>query len=138
MSLYCSQDYTGGPITINAYRVLQPWVEGNLKDQDRLLDNPYSASWMEYGYGEQWESPGANGASDSDLSAIALTTKSGTGWYVWDLTAAVQHWADGDWVNNGLILRSNNEGSSNLKAFSPSEYQSENLRPKLVIEYVQP
>jgi len=138
MSLYSRQDYTGGPITINAYRILQPWVEGTLQGQGRQLDDPFSSCWLEYGYGDPWGEPGANGTNDRDPSILSSTTNSGIGWYSWDLTAAFQRWVDGDWTNNGLVLVSDNENSSNLKIFAPSEYQNENFRPKLVIEYIQP
>jgi len=138
MSLYCRQDYTGGPITINTYRILQPWVEGTLQDQDRQLDDPFSSCWLEYGYGDPWDEPGANGSNDRDPSILSSTTNSGIGWYSWDLTAAFQRWVDGDWTNNGLVLVSDNENNNNLKIFATSEYQDENFRPKLVIEYILP
>ena len=137
MSLYSDSSY-GGSITIDAHRLLKPWVEGTLDGQDRQLDNPDSACWPEYGYGEEWEAPGANGATDRDAAVINWANGNGTGWYSWDIRAAVQSWVDGEWVNDGLILKANNESIENMKYFVPSEGQSETLRPTLVIEYAVP
>ncbi|OQY25893.1 MAG: hypothetical protein B6244_14630, partial [Candidatus Cloacimonetes bacterium 4572_55] len=137
MSLYSDSSY-GGSITIDTHRLLRPWVEGTLDGQNRQLDNPDSACWTEYGYGEEWDSPGANGAADREAEVISTTNGNGTGWYFWDFKAVVQSWVDGEWVNDGLILKANNESIENMKYFVPSEGQSETLRPTLVIEYAVP
>ena len=136
MSLYSYQNYSGGGITINAHRMLQPWVEGSLWDQDGQHDNPPSATWFDYG-GELWDEPGAGGSADRDPSILSSTTNSGTGWYSWDLTTAIKHWVDGDWNNNGLVLVSDDENADNLKIFRTSEYADDSVRPQLVIEYIE-
>ena len=104
ISLYCYQDYTGGQITIDAYRMLTDWVEGTLIDQDRSLDDPDSACWTEYGYGQPWAQNGAGGETDRDPIIESSVTGSGTGWYTWDITNAAQDWVDGYLDNNGLIF----------------------------------
>ena len=138
MSLYCYQDYTGGQITIDAYRMLTAWVEGTLIDQDRSLDDPDSACWTEYGYGQAWAQNGAGGETDRDPIIESSVTGSGTGWYTWDITNAAQDWVDGYLDNNGLILQSRNEAVDNLKVFAPSEYSNQSYIPTLVIEYLPP
>jgi hypothetical protein len=136
MSLYSNYSY-GGSIVINAHRVLKPWVEGTLNGQQRQLDNPDSACWNEYGYGTPWDAAGANGAGDRETTVISSANGSGTGWYAWDIREAVQKWVDGEWDNDGLILKAQNESSTNLKYFVPSENQQAALRPQLVVEYEQ-
>ena len=138
ISLYCYQDYTGGQITIDAYRMLTDWVEGTLIDQDRSLDDPDSACWTEYGYGQPWAQNGAGGETDRDPIIESSVTGSGTGWYTWDITNAAQDWVDGYLDNNGLILQSRNEAVDNLKVFAPSEYLNQNYIPTLVVEYIAP
>jgi hypothetical protein len=138
MRLYSHANAAGNQITINAHRVLQPWIEGTLVNKDRTLDNPDSACWVEYGAGATWGAEGANGAGDRDQNILASTTNSGTGWYAWNVTSAVQSWVNGDWANNGLILMSTDETQVNAKIFVPSEHQDQTLIPVLNIEYTLP
>jgi hypothetical protein len=138
MKLYSRANAAGGQITINAYRVLQPWIEGSALSQNRTVDNPDSACWIEYGGGVPWGIAGASGSGDRAQDILASTTNSGTGWYTWNITSAVQRWVDGDWANNGLILKSDDETQENAKIFVPSEYQNKDLIPVLEIEYTLP
>jgi len=138
MSLYARTFAPKGHMTIDAYRLLQPWIEGTLDYQDRRVDDPDSACWAESGFGIPWDEGGAGGSFDRDPSILAVTTNAGDGWYSWDITSAVQHWIDGDWANDGLILQSRNENVSNLKYFYSSEFQDESVRPELVVEYIAP
>ena len=135
MSLYSYNDSTLRNITIDAHRMLRPWIEGTLNNQDRQLDSPASVCWIESGSGLAWQQAGASGSSDRDPSILATSTNTGVGWYEWDLKSAVQHWIDGDWVNDGIVLQSLNEGLENIKYFVPSEDSRANLRPQLVVEY---
>jgi hypothetical protein len=138
LSMYCFQNQSGGAITINAYRLLQPWEEGVLQNQDRLNDTPPSSSWTDYGFGEPWDAPGAGGANDRDAAIVASASGTGIGWYVWDMTSAVQNWVDGVWQNEGIVMQASNEGTANLKVFAPSENADDNMQPRLYIEYAAP
>jgi hypothetical protein len=137
MSLY-SRHSQRGSWTIDAHRVLQPWVEGNLDGLNRQLDNPVSSCWIEYGNGLRWNAPGADGAADREATVISSATHTGTGWVSWDVTEAVRNWLDGNWDNNGVILKSNNEALKNLRFFLSSECRNAAFRPTMVVEYVQP
>jgi hypothetical protein len=86
----------------------------------------------------QWEQPGANGPNDIDANVLSSTSNSGVGWHSWELTDAVQKWVDGEWINEGLLLVSDNESGDDLTAYVSSEYQNESFRPELRIEYVEP
>jgi hypothetical protein len=136
--MYSRANASGGQITIDAYRVLQPWIEGTTWSADRTQDNPDSACWIEYGNGTQWSVEGASGANDRAQDIMASAINSGIGWSTWDLTSAVQNWVNGDWANNGLILVSNDETQDNAKIFVPSEYGDQSLIPVLTIEYTMP
>ena len=138
MRLYSRANAAGDQITINAHRVLLPWIEGTLTSENRSLDNPDSACWVEYGEGTSWGADGASGPGDRTQNILASTTGSGTGWYTWNVSTAVQNWVDGNWANNGLILTSDNESQVNAKIFVPSEYIDQNLIPVLNIEYTLP
>lgn len=138
MSMDAYNDASIREITVNVHRLLKPWVEGTLNIQNRQLDNPDSVCWVESGSGLNWEQAGASGISDRAPSILAVATNKGRDTFVWDLTSTVQYWIDGTWPNNGILLESLNEEDTNLKLFYSSEYQDENLRPKLIIDYITP
>ena len=136
MSIYCNRDDYGiDTMTIQAYPLLQPWIEGTQDTVDRNLDNPPSCCWIEYGNNTPWDLPGADAPTDRSFVAISSTTGSGTGWYRFNLTNAVQNWVDGLWDNNGLILISSNEAANDLKYFYPSEAPT---APELEVTYKNP
>jgi len=133
---YYSYDYSGGSTaTISAYRLLKPWVEGTLNGQDRQMDDPDSVCWAESGNGLSWGIAGADGPVDRSTTAIASATHQGNGWFNWDIKTAVQNWVDGNWANDGLILKANNESVTNMRLFTSSEYQNGIQKPNLEIEY---
>lgn len=138
MSLVAYNDSSIREITVNVHRLLKPWVEGTLNIQDRQLDDPDSVCWIESGSGLNWEQAGASGISDRDSSILTAATNTGKDTFVWNLTSAVQYWLDGTWPNNGMLLESLNEDNTNLKLFYSSEFQDQNLRPKLVVDYIAP
>jgi hypothetical protein len=119
MSLYARVNVAGGQITINAYRLLRPGIQ--------------TATWN-----TPWETPGASGPGDRATNVLASTTRSGTGWYTWNITSAVQQWVAGSWANDGLVLVSGNESQNNARIFVPVEYQNQTLIPKLTIQYSAP
>lgn len=136
MSLYCYKDEFGiDTMTIYAYPLLKPWIEGTQNRTDRNLDNPPSSCWIEYGNNIPWDSEGADAPTDRSFTITSSSTNSGTGWYTFDITEAVQNWFSGSWENNGLILISSNEEVNDLKYFTSSESSITTQRPKLVIWY---
>ena len=138
MRLYSRANAAGGQISIDAFRVLRPWIEGSTWSADRTQDDPDSSCWVEYGNGALWDLEGAAGSNDRDQAILASSTNSGTGWSTWNVTSGVQHWVDGDWPNDGLLLMSDDENQANAKIFVPSEYQDQDLVPVLNIEYTLP
>jgi hypothetical protein len=139
MSLYCYEDdYGTDSITINAFRLLRPWIEGTQLSADRNFDTPPSCCWIEYGNNVPWGSAGADASTDRSFAITSSATGSGTGWYTFDVTDAVEYWLNGSWANNGLILISSNEAVHDFKYFTSSESSKTTQHPRLVVTYEAP
>lgn len=139
MWIYCyKDDYGTNNMTINVYRLLKPWIEGNQLGKDRNLDTTHSSCWIEYGNNMPWGSPGADDISDRGFDITSSTTSSGIGWYTFNITNAVQKWVNGSWDNKGLMLIASNENVDDFKYFTPSESSTKTQLPRLEITYETP
>ncbi|MPY72607.1 MAG: DNRLRE domain-containing protein, partial [Alphaproteobacteria bacterium] len=58
-------------------------------------------------------------------------------WMRWDVTAAVQRWADGTWANHGLLVRRDDETLGDSGPVFPAALHPEPaIRPRLEVTYV--
>src|SRR5690606_23720839 len=110
--------------TIQAYRVKRAWSEAQ-------------ATWNEYVTGSAWGTSGAGGADDIEatpIGSVVVATSATAGTVVTiNLDAdAVQEWIDGDFTNNGLLLKSENENKDEF-LFASSENATTAWRPVLEI-----
>lgn len=126
--------------------MLRDWDAGNLVGSSISLTNQFGATWnraKDYYTGQgvdvAWETTGAQGNSDRDNANIidtdATETTAGSGLWEWDVTAAVQAWANG--TNNYGIVLFRNGDSINASLHSANAVVATN-RPLLTITYIAP
>ncbi len=113
------------------------WSGGNLNLSAFALRRSAQfsrASWNEAAPAMPWASPGAS-ESDADREGgaeAALLTHGVSQWYSFDITGAVQRWADGA-PNYGLLVQ--DEDSRHAFFFASSECSDAWQRPKLLITF---
>ncbi len=115
---YSSYDHHFG-----LYRVLRDWQETQV-------------TWNNANAAEAWSLPGAKGIGNDIVSTpdAEASTDWSPGWVDFDVTEAVQSFANGD-VNYGWKLGSIG-GNNNIKRFYSREFtEAPALRPKLIITY---
>jgi hypothetical protein len=142
MYLHCKNENSISDHVVSAYRVLLNWVEGT----ENAVIQEGSCCWNHAQYtGLPWNTVGCDAASDmadedstadSTVTAEASTLVTGTGWFTWDLTNAVQNWYNDNWSEYGVILISDDEGTSNsMKIFNSKESTTDGHRPRLAVTY---
>jgi hypothetical protein len=140
--LHCKDENSATDYNISAYRVLLNWVEGT----ENAAIQTGSCCWNYAQHtGLPWNVVGCDAASDvigedstADSAATAETTTlvTGTGWFTWDLTNAVQNWYSDNWSEYGVILINDDEGTSNsMKLFDSKESATDGHRPRLAVTY---
>lgn len=128
-SIYCYQEILGAKI-IRAYRVFKPWVEG---DENGVDDDDGDVTWNDWASDEYEWTAGAlacanddgvdnssdNGVCDDatrrDRKASQESSQSvnSAGWFVWSVSAALaQAWYDGTANENGILLRTTDNGTA--------------------------
>lgn len=129
------QTANAGTHTIGIFRVLRNWVEGQ-------------ATWNNYASGNAWAGGGASGAGDTVATAsasVAVGTITGQ-YYEWSsatLAADVEGWINGDFTNNGWLLRRTDIADPPAgyvgqdRAWRSSE-NSDGTLPELIVEYGTP
>ena len=129
LSLYQSQGGSSSPAYVNVHLVTRSWVEGT-----QFGDSPPSgATWNSYDGVSTWSSPGV-GYAAAPVSSIPHSTS--LGWKDWDVTDAVAAWLSGVYPNEGLWLVP--AGGSIGDTYYVSSEGTQNRRPKLTVDYLQP
>jgi len=119
--------------TVNAYRSLQPWVEG---PASQTWDAP--ANWRIYDYGQGWNTYGALGSgSDYDNSEVASASYlyGFTGWMSFDVAALVDNWADNSAVNHGFELLAGSVDVIVRSYSKEGEAAASGNAPELILDY---
>jgi len=92
-----------------------------------------AASWNKRDGTNSWTTAGG------DYSTPAAWTNGSvgpsTGWYHWYLSSVVQGWVAGSLTNNGVILRADNEATTNQLTFYSSEANQSSTWPVLKVIY---
>ena len=142
MYLYCSLEDSSADHGISAYRVLLDWVEG---DSNGAIESGAvcwnyaqhtGLSWNATGCDAADDGTGEDSTADRTATAEASTLITGTGWFAWDLTTAVQNWYSGDWSEYGVILINDDEDTAECrKIFESSESTNNGQRPYLEVTY---
>jgi hypothetical protein len=140
LRVYCRSvtSATTNPKTLNAYFVVEPWVEGTMTGTGtangatwRTRDG--GASWSSQGgaYYADWAVPGKEEASGVSPLPGSFTQ----GWVSFDITAAAQYWRDnGPGTNFGMLIRMPTTTSTDILQFDSRESTS-GTAPQLVVVY---
>jgi hypothetical protein len=115
------------------------WVEG-LGDSDGHTSDALAGepTWNQRLYGSTaWGTAGATGATDIDLATTKTYNLTGgtAAFMTCDITTFVQNWANGTWVNNGMLMWGGESGSSAYWFEYSSETSTVANRPYLTINY---
>jgi RHS repeat-associated protein len=78
-----------------------------------------SASWNKRDSTNSWTNPGGDFSSSPAWTNTSVGPSSG--WYHWYLSSVVQGWVNGGAINNGLILKADNETTTDQLTFNSSE-----------------
>ena len=114
----------GGAFNINVYQVTQAWVEGS---GNGTAD---AANWNERSPGTNWSTAGGS----FNTTPVATLNTGAVGQHSWDLTTLVQSWFAGTTANNGILLGSQDLGTTTI-TYDSSEGATP---PRLDINYVPP
>lgn len=127
MKLYLTANSASNDRIHRVYRVRRDWVESE-------------ATWNSYSSGNSWGTAGcANTTTDresSDVGNLSLAAAETTSEYKdWTIsTTAVQEWLDGDFTNNGLLIKADTE-TDDRHIFNG---RSGGNPPQLVVDYTAP
>jgi len=142
MYLHCTDEISEADHNVSAYRVFLNWVEGteNAAVEAGSCCWNYAQHtglpWNTVGCDAASDVSGENGLADRASTAESTTLVSGTGWFAWDVTNAVQNWYGGNWSEYGLILINDDEGTGNsMKTFDSVESATNGHRPRLAVTY---
>lgn len=127
LSLYRYQNNETTTRVFRVYRVIRSgWTE-------------LGATWNKYDGTHEWGTAGCgNTSTDREATDIGYTTISGTGtgWDTWTLSQAdVQEWLDGEFANNGILIKADTEKDDVRNFYSRNYTDDITLRPKLTLEY---
>jgi autotransporter-associated beta strand protein len=123
LTLFATELYGGNPNaeTMSVYRLTQAWTEAGVGWNKYDGANAWAAAGGDYA-GTVYASSSANPASGQPIS--------------WDVTALAQEWANGIYVNNGLLII--NSGNSNGLHFGSKEHGNAALRPYMTATVTTP
>lgn len=111
---YYSGSCTGG--VIQARRIQESW-------------NGNTMTWAN-------KPPGGTGYMAEYSRAHGYNSSCGADDAVWTITGMVQDWADGNFTNNGIMLRAENENSIyTWRRYRSANYGTESVRPHIDVTY---
>ncbi|MEM3445035.1 MAG: DNRLRE domain-containing protein [Thermoplasmata archaeon] len=132
LQLYMETYYDSNGLTIGAYRIMVPWLEGT---GNWTVTND-GANWYTRDGATPWTTEGMGAGTDYEATPVATTTVTTIAWYSWDITALVNGWRAGTYPNYGVVLMGISTNTY-WKAFFSSDYPTAAYRPKLVVTYTQ-
>ena len=121
-----------GSLTINKYRVLRNWGEGN---KDYSAATAGECSWNHYAYPNTWTTPGATGIGTDIASAVdAGTVVSTETEKDFDVTNTMEQIRTAP-NNYGILIGPDSGTYLEYWFFFTSDYAVAGQRPRLTIEY---
>lgn len=127
LNLTLKTDYATSNCTWKAYRLKRPWIETQ-------------ATWNQYASGVAWQTAGASGANDIDLTELGTSTTisqssgSGTTIQISLNPIEIQKMYDGTYVDYGFLIKSSELATDYWETYSRSYYTGPfSYRPKLDI-----
>lgn len=127
LELYALSRSNAGNLTVEAYRVIRPWAEGQ-------------ATWNLATTSTSWGVAGCNQEGTDRTAALVDSTVVNTvnAWHTWDITSAVQQWVASPGTNRGVILKGAGATSVEYSYVASEYWWSPELTPRLVIQYSTP
>ena len=119
MAAYLYASASGSPVSVDAMQLTQAWTT--------------AATWNTYDGSHLWTNAGGTFASPAAWTNSSVGATSG--WYHWYLAKLVQGWIYGTVGNNGILLRTTNEATTNQLSFRSSEYSDSAFWPFLKVTY---
>lgn len=130
--------------SLEVYRVLKPWSEGNQTGAPITTAGRFGATGeyaVQFFPGEgtsvAWGTVGLAADVDYALPGVSKTNVAQPGWHAWDITPLVTSWVRGAAPNHGLMLRDLTGYQLNnpdQRTFHSSQFSPDTtLRPRLVI-----
>lgn len=115
--------WSGSPLTVGAYFITRTVVA-------------CQSTWTVASTGNSWGQAGCNDIStDRRPSPEHQVITSGPALYVWPITTLVQGWVNGQWPNNGVLLRGVDALDQDSVDFASAEHGTVGLGPRLVVYY---
>ena len=110
--------------TYSLYALTRAWSEGQV-------------TWKKADSGHEWDSNGADGSGDRDVSSLGSLTAVATGTFTVTLNAmgvqAVQQWVSTPSSNHGVLLA--NKDNDNRLEVRSREYATKASRPRLTVSW---
>lgn len=130
LSLYHPDSLRGSGV-VDVHRVSQPWAEGTGVNTCT-------------GDGATWTTPWSTAGGSFDPAVVASLAKSAgdaPSWDTWNITSLVRGWLSGQYANDGVLLKLDNESLSpcttvtncNYWAYASDDWTDAGYRPKLTI-----
>jgi len=142
LKLYCYSHYWPSyDPKLEVYRMTHNWEEGEgiwYKDTDG------GATWNEYDRNpieiNEWNTPGGDIDTITDFGygpngIVSEAVIQEDSWVTFDITELAQKWISNEMDNYGILIQAIDRGC-NAASFYSSEYEDENLRPDLTIQYL--
>ena len=131
ITLYLNSEASSSAVTMDFYKVLRNWVEGQ-------------ATWDVYSTGNNWGTAGcADTTTDREntiLAQLSLSATEAAGSKNITLNAAglavLQGWIDGSIANYGWLAKTSSEAANTRYLFATATDATAGNRPKLVVEYI--
>ncbi len=120
-----------GDIRLEAYALTQDWNEGALNG------GTGAANWTNRTTANTWSTPGGT-VSGTLAGAVAVNTSVGPTEFEIVMTDLVQDWVSTPAVNNGILLRAQNENAGNDKQAHTFSSRTGSNPPELAINYRVP
>jgi RHS repeat-associated protein len=119
LATYLYQTASGSPVSVDAMQLTQAWTT--------------AATWNTYDGTHAWTSSGGTFATPAAWTDASVGTTSG--YYHWYLAQLVQKWVYGTVANDGILLKTTSESTTNQLSFRSSEYSNASYWPYLKVTY---
>ena len=143
LRLYCySHDWPSYDPKLEVYQITHGWEEG---EGIWYKDTTGGATWNEYDRDpveiNEWSTPGGDIDTITDFGygpngIVSESVMQKDSWITFDITELTQKWISNEMENYGILIQAIHSGCNEAKFYS-SEYEDENLRPNLTIQYLR-
>jgi type II secretory pathway pseudopilin PulG len=115
---------------------VQIWRYNHAWNETNASANPYTPlAGAVLPNGMSWAEVQTTPADYSDM--IDTWTYNADPNHFFEVTQAVQNWADGTWPNYGFLVKHSSEAINNWWSFKSNESAAATLRPRLVVKYYE-